>query len=229
MQRLDYQLISESYQDVHTKILIHDLYLEGKTEEQMIEVLTEAGMWDRVKARWSAFNPFDKENRENLKKVVGGKVGEYAQKGLKKAGKEDSELYNKAWKADKIGGSEGASAIRSKKLKSLLRSHITDLEDITERTIETVKQTETEFRQLFDQIKEDLKKIGVGTSNIASLDKELNRLALDLPRAIGSEFTSPSKLADYVVDKIVTFFNKMKTNKKTGLQKKDKLDYTKIR
>jgi hypothetical protein len=238
MQRKDFQLISESYQDVHAKILIHDLFLEGKSEEQIIEVLTEAGIWDRIKSRWSAFSPFDKENRENIRKVVGGKIGEYTQKGLKKAGElagidpqaiEDSKLYDKAWRAENISGSEGASAMRSKKLKSILQSHISDLEEITERTINTVKQTESEFRQLFDQIKDDLKKIGVGTSNIASLDKELNRLALDLPGSIGSQFTSPSKLADYVVDKIVSFFNKMKTNKKSGLQKAHKLDSTKIR
>jgi len=238
MQRIDYQLISESYQDVHTKIMIHDLFLEGKSEEKIIELLSEAGMWDRIKSRWSAFNPFEKENRENLRKVVGGKIGEYTQKGLKKAGElagidpqaiEDSKLYDKAWKAENIGGSEGASAMRSKKLKSLLQSHIRDLEDIAERTINTVKHTETEFRELFDQIKEDLKKIGIGTSNIASLDKELNRLALDLPGSIGSQFTSPGKLADYVVEKIVKFFNKMKTSKKTGLQKPHKLDSTKIR
>lgn len=238
MQKYDYQLISESYQDVHTKVMIHDLFVEGKSEKEIIEILTEAGMWDRVKARWSAFNPFDKENRENLKKVASGKIGKYAQKGLEKAGKmagidpsaiEDSDLHDKAWKAENISGSEGASGIRSKKLKSLLKTHIKDIEKITEETIETLKQKESEFRTLFDQIKEDLKKIGVGTTNISALDKELNRLALDLPRSIGTQHTSPDKLADYVVDKIVTFFNKMKTNKTTGLQKAHKLDYTKIR
>lgn len=237
MERMDYQLISESYQDLHTKILIEDLYREGKSEQEIINVLTEAGLMDRLKARWSAFNPFDKQNRENLKKAASGKIGELAQKGLKKAGElagidpdaiTQSKAYDKAETAELISGREGESGMRSAKLKSILKSHRSDIKQIIQKTIDVKKETEEQFKTLFDQIKTDLKKLGVGLPKTSSLDSMLDDLSSNLPDSIGTSYTDSDSAADYVMQKITEYFNKMKTGKGKGLQKPNKLDYKKL-
>lgn len=238
MARQDYQLLSEAYEEAKVKSFIVSLYEEGKTEKEIEAILTEAGLWDRFKSKVKAYNPFDKESRENLKKVGMGKFGGLAQKGLKKAGEklgidpdaiESSTAFKKAQEAEMIGGREGESAIRSSKLKNMLQYHLSDIEDIANKTIETKKETEEGFRKLFDQIKEDLKKLNIGKANIAKLDKDLNSLASSLPDSIGSQYTDPKMAADYVITKITDFFNKMKTAKGQGLQKAHRVDPTKLR
>lgn len=232
MRDTDTKLIFESYEDVRIKTIISKLVTEGKNESEVIQYLTEAGLWDRMKAKWNAYNPFDKESRENVTKVVKGKLGGLAQKGLKKAGEklgidpdaiEKSSAFKKSQEAELISGREGESAIRAAKLKEMLKSHVKDIEKIASKTISVKEQVRDGYMRLFDQIKEDLKKLNIGKSNIAKLDKKLNQLAIDLPDMIGTYYSDPNKVSNYVTNFVVDFFNQMKVGKNQGFQKAHKL------
>lgn len=99
MERNDLSLLSESYEDVKLKSFVLDLIAEGKTDAEIEQILSEAGLLSRLRSKWKEFS--GKGSLGNIGSSLAGKaarsvgdtVGDYvsrgaglAQKGLEKAG-----------------------------------------------------------------------------------------------------------------------------------------------
>ena len=99
MERNDLSLLSESYEDVKIKSIILSLVEEGKTQEEIEAILSEAGILSRLKGKWDEYT-----GKGSLGKIgsslagkgaraIGGKASEFidkgstlARRGLEKAG-----------------------------------------------------------------------------------------------------------------------------------------------
>jgi hypothetical protein len=56
MKRDDLTLIAESYEDVKLNSYIRTLIEEGKSEEEIKEILVQEGLWDQAKAKWAGLD-----------------------------------------------------------------------------------------------------------------------------------------------------------------------------
>jgi len=70
----DLTLIAESYQEVKIKSYMNRLVEEGKSNEEIKEILIQEGLWDQGKAAWAGLNP------KNIGKSLKGKLGQLGQK-----------------------------------------------------------------------------------------------------------------------------------------------------
>lgn len=88
MNRKEFELLQESYEDINIKNYINGLYEEGYSEDQITNLLTEAGILSRGLAHLKGL--FNKNTAKNAGQYVAGKLAgsslgqkasEYAQKG----------------------------------------------------------------------------------------------------------------------------------------------------
>jgi hypothetical protein len=100
MERNDLTLIAESYQDVKLNSYINRLIEEGKTEEEIKDILVQEGLWDQAKAKWAGFDP--KKIGTSLK----GKLGQLGQKAL------DSNVVQGASKFAQKAAGAGQKAVQ---------------------------------------------------------------------------------------------------------------------
>jgi hypothetical protein len=229
MQRTDLTNLVESYLDVKDKNYVTELFLEGKTEEEIIHTLIEAGMWDRVKSKWGAYNPFDSQNRENISKSIKGSAARLGKKGLEKLGDltntdvSKDQLYQKMHDVSEKGyGAE--SAMRGKKLSALVSSHKDDFYKVISTAINSSKSSLDSLNQIVDKVMQDYSKIG-GLTNTAKLSQELKDTVSKLYwRLAGLHDADYSTNA--IIEKILKFINQQKSHseKGQGLRKADKLN-----
>lgn len=228
MNRSDITLLSESYQEVKLKNYISQLFEEGNSEKQIVTILTEAGLWDRVKSRWGAYSPFEKENRENIASSLKGGAARLAKKGLEKFGDVTDTDYTKDNVYKKLhdisdSGHESESAIRSKKYASLVQRHKQDINDVFTNTIKSNESNLREIDLIVDNIVNDYERMG-GIPDIKGMREHLRKLANHLYYKMihvsDAEYSS-----NVLVDKLVEYINKQKTHgeKALGLRKAHKL------
>lgn len=101
MERNDLKLIAESYQDVKLNSYINELIQEGKTEEEIKNILIQEGLWDQAKAKWTGFDA--KKMGTSLK----GKLGQFGQRAL------DSNIVKGASKFAQKAASAGQKAVQN--------------------------------------------------------------------------------------------------------------------
>lgn len=100
MERNDLTLIAESYQDVKLNSYINFLIQEGKTKDEIQEILIQEGLWDQAKAKWAGFDP--KKIGTSLK----GKLGQLGQKAV------DSNIVQGASKFAQKAAGAGQKAVQ---------------------------------------------------------------------------------------------------------------------
>lgn len=100
MERNDLTLIAESYEDVKLNSYINSLIQEGKSEEEIKEILVQEGLWDQAKAKWAGFDP--KKIGTSLK----GKLGQMGQSAL------DSNIVQGASKFAQNAAGAGQKAVQ---------------------------------------------------------------------------------------------------------------------
>lgn len=100
MERNDLTLIAESYEDVKLNSYINSLIQEGKSEEEIKQILVQEGLWDQAKAKWAGFDP--KKIGTSLK----GKLGQMGQNAL------DSNIVQGASKFAQKAAGAGQKAVQ---------------------------------------------------------------------------------------------------------------------
>jgi len=87
MERNDLSLLSESYEDVKFRNIILKLVEEGKTEEEIEQILAEAGILSRLRSKFKeytgkgALGNIGSSLAGKAARAVGDKASEYAEKG----------------------------------------------------------------------------------------------------------------------------------------------------
>lgn len=169
MERNDLSLLSESYEDVKFRNLILRLVEEGKTEEEIEQILLEAGILSRLRSKWheytgkGALGNIGSSLVGKAARAVGDKASEYAEKGstlarrgLEKAGSalgvdpeaiKSSSAYQKLGSlGDTVQRKAGEISDRGYGAESSMRSdRFSSLVDAHQRDIEAL------FRDIVEQ------------------------------------------------------------------------------
>ena len=228
MERSDLSLLTESYEAVKFQNYVNELFLEGKSEQEIVDILTEAGLWDRMKSRWGAYSPFEKENRERMATSLKGSAARLGKKGLEKIGDvTDTDMagggmYQKLHAADEAGRS-AESQSRGKTYSALVNKHAHDIESILEDSIQQRKVIMDQLNDIIDQIVDDYAKIG-GVSNTSALKHQLRTTVENLYFRLGT-MNDAGHNTDIMVNNIIEHINKQKVHGAggAGLRKADKL------
>lgn len=120
----DEQLLVETYKMMHLREYIDHLEAQGKSLEEVKEILIKEGLWDSVKAGFKTLNPFGQSKEADLarrkyKRMAYGGLAKMAHKGIKK-GAEALEKHGVDVKAVKNNPivkaieSEGKNFVRTK-------------------------------------------------------------------------------------------------------------------
>jgi hypothetical protein len=85
----DEQLLVETYKMMHLREYIDHLEAQGKSLEEVKEILIKEGLWDSVKAGFKTLNPFGQSKeaqvaKDRYKKMAGSGLAKMADIGIKK-------------------------------------------------------------------------------------------------------------------------------------------------
>jgi hypothetical protein len=85
----DEQLLAETYKMIHLQEYVDSLEAQGKSLEEVKEILIKEGLWDSVKAGFKTLNPFGKSAeadvaKDRYKKMAGSGLAKLAHKGITK-------------------------------------------------------------------------------------------------------------------------------------------------
>jgi hypothetical protein len=213
MAKKEFELLQESYEEVKIQKYIDDLISEGKSEKEIEQILSEAGLLTRLKGKFQEYG--GRGGWENLKSSLQGKAARGLAKTREFFGQdvEDPEYTETGMEARRA-----ESEMRGRRLESIVSDHRRDLEKLIGKMEKTKEDFIYNANTLAKEIAKDYFKTGgLSKNSVNKMKVSIQETIIDLFKSTFYDERSPHDISRDLMNQIIEIINKEKTDSKKGM------------